>query len=246
MADEIEDERALERKARKTAWTKAWRAANKEKVAAYSKKHYEKTADKRRAHGREANRKRRETDPDYDRKVAARYREAHPERAKESAKKSRLKHVEKRREQCRVWHASHPEYNKTAYAKRLALNPNMHAEQYAANRERMSATAKAWRLANPKKARDILNKSEQKRRAAKRGCAENFTLAEIRALRLKTGNRCAYCGNKEKRLTIDHITPLAKGGSNSIRNIQFLCKSCNSKKQDRDPITFAQSLGYLL
>lgn len=46
------------------------------------------------------------------------------------------------------------------------------------------------------------------------------------------GNRCVICLS-DKRIEVDHITPLSKGGTNSIDNLQPLCKSCNSAKGNR-------------
>lgn len=44
--------------------------------------------------------------------------------------------------------------------------------------------------------------------------------------------RCPRCKRKAQ-LTIDHIKPLSKGGKLHIRNLQPLCKSCNSSKLNR-------------
>jgi len=41
--------------------------------------------------------------------------------------------------------------------------------------------------------------------------------------------KCVKCGNVEK-LEFDHIIPLAKGGSDTERNIQLLCEMCNRVK----------------
>jgi len=42
----------------------------------------------------------------------------------------------------------------------------------------------------------------------------------------RDGYRCLRC-HREDRLTIDHIIPLSKGGSNSMDNYQTLCSPCN-------------------
>ncbi|MBN1348076.1 HNH endonuclease [candidate division KSB1 bacterium] len=48
---------------------------------------------------------------------------------------------------------------------------------------------------------------------------------------------CHYCGCKfpPEALTMDHITPLARGGKSTKGNIVVCCKKCNSHKKYHTP-----------
>ena len=41
--------------------------------------------------------------------------------------------------------------------------------------------------------------------------------------------KCAYC-ESEENLTLDHITPRAKGGNDRITNLVCACDACNKSK----------------
>lgn len=47
-------------------------------------------------------------------------------------------------------------------------------------------------------------------------------------------HQCNFCGST-KRLQIDHIHPISKGGKSNKENLQILCQPCNLKKFNKLP-----------
>ena len=47
--------------------------------------------------------------------------------------------------------------------------------------------------------------------------------------------KCAYCGTRKERLSIDHIIPKSRGGKTNFENCVAACKACNLRKGGRTP-----------
>ena len=69
-------------------------------------------------------------------------------------------------------------------------------------------------------------------KALRRSVSGSFTRDDLVNRFAQYGNKCAHCGSAE-HITVDHIVPISRGGTNHIDNIQPLCKSCNSRKGAR-------------
>lgn len=61
-----------------------------------------------------------------------------------------------------------------------------------------------------------------------------FTYDERVAILKSTGGKCACCGRKltTKTLTVEHIIPISRGGTNDMENLTALCETCNKDKSN--------------
>ncbi len=73
----------------------------------------------------------------------------------------------------------------------------------------------------------LLNENKRKRR--------NISLKDRWFILKRDNYQCVKCGLRppEVTLEIDHILPFAKGGLDSVQNLQTLCNYCNQGKKDR-------------
>lgn len=65
------------------------------------------------------------------------------------------------------------------------------------------------------------------------------------AIYLRDGLSCAYCGASVEdgaQLSLDHVQPHSKGGSNDASNLVTCCSRCNSARGDRPVAAFARSV----
>ncbi len=81
--------------------------------------------------------------------------------------------------------------------------------------------------------KELMSVRRHTRRARERA-GGTHTAREWELVKIQYGYRCAYCGIKPLCLTKDHVTPLAKNGTNDIANIVPACRHCNSVKHTNE------------
>jgi 5-methylcytosine-specific restriction endonuclease McrA len=130
-------------------------------------------------------------------------------------------HREEVRVRGAVWYAANRE--------RLAA---IHRVAHEANRERDARVAQAWRKAHPEENRE----KTRQRRARLRGNGPVERISE-QAVYDRDGGLCRLCGKPVRRdqMSLDHIVPIAAGGSHTTLNVQLAHRLCNYRRQHRGP-----------
>lgn len=98
--------------------------------------------------------------------------------------------------------------------------------RYPAEREKRIAYATDYFRRNP----HVAQATKRNRRSS--AAQGKVSPVDWLALCRRFEHRCAYCGAKEP-LTMDHVVPLVRGGTNFIGNILPACRTCNCRKQGR-------------
>ena len=185
-----------------------------------------------------------------------------------ATRRHRAKDPEANRAQQREARHKAPEksraYVKKHRLKQIAKNPNYYSDRYHANQEIHDAASKKWRAKNPDKVNassqryrkrhpDIINAASDRKRARKaRAAINDLTTAQRESVIAAAKGVCTYCPvykpdclscrKATHKLTVDHITALAKGGNHTLHNLVACCHSCNSKKKTNPAPLLVQPL----
>lgn len=150
---------------------------------------------------------------------------------------------EKVNAQIYAWNAVNREKVNARTAAWKLANPEKIKTYVAANSEKLKAQSIAWRKANPKAVR-IFYQNRLARKRENGGTLSKGLSAKLFALQK---GKCPCCKQPlGDNYHLDHVIPVALGGSNTDDNIQLLRSTCNHQKSAKHPIDFMQQRGFLL
>jgi 5-methylcytosine-specific restriction endonuclease McrA len=197
------------------AYNKTYYEQNREKVLAYTSQWAKDNRDKRNEqmrHWREAN-------PERAKEIRARSHEAHKDKNNARSKRYREENREAFLAMLSRWYAANKGHV-AAYNK----------AKYEANPGEMVERSRKWREANPEAVAAMC----RLRRARRFAAGGTHTTEDIERLLIAQDHTCAnpYCRADltSAKKELDHKQPLARGGSDGIDNLQWLCAPCNRRK----------------
>lgn len=187
-------------------------------------------------------------------KVRARqkaYREKNKEKLKEDFRERYAKNNDAIRSRVKEYAIANKEKIKERRAEIYASNPEVVRERVnkyrVANLEKVKKAKAEYRIKNPEKVKALAIVSSHGRRARLKAAAGKLSRDIFQRLVVLQMGRCACCrvALLSAKPHLDHVIPLAAGGSNSDDNVQLLCSDCNLSKGKKDPVQFMQERGFL-
>lgn len=208
------------------------RAAARVRASTWFREHPDRVAEYRVANRDrilQANRDYARADPDWARERARRWQEANPDRVVAAKERSRDSGAD--RERAKRSRMRDPE----GYRQRLR-------ERYWADPVTARLQAKEWAQLNPEKMRAMNRRNNRRRKAARRGATKFDSFDSISVFE-RDGWTCQLCGEAidpglgwpdRMCATLDHVKPVARGGQDTLDNVQAAHYSCNSSKRHWD------------
>lgn len=126
------------------------------------------------------------------------------------------------------------------------------------NKDRVREYKLGYRMANlfsiRQKAREFIKANHDRlkfvykaNKAKRRAAGKKVSPSEIQTILKSQQYKCVACRvNIRSHFHLDHILPIALGGTNERTNLQCLCQTCNLSKSKKHPIDFMQQRGFLL
>jgi hypothetical protein len=118
-------------------------------------------------------------------------------------------------------------------------NPERHKENlrrwYEANKERVARNKQLWTLLHPGAAIHSHRLSKAKRYNAEIG---DLTIPLWEEQLEYFNYACAYCFEPLVVITMDHMSPLSRGGPHDIANVVPCCNICNVRKFDKNLLEY--------
>lgn len=134
--------------------------------------------------------------------------------------------------------------NREYRVKNASLVKARKADYFQRNKARLIEKTYAHRRKNPERLRELARGWSNRRRTLVAGGLTAKQQADWASAQKKV---CHWCGKAcAKKYHIDHVQPLSRGGKHEVRNLCIACPPCNLRKNNKDPIEWAQSLGKLL
>ena len=174
--------------------------------------------------------------------LTAAWREANRELLRQKSTIYRAENPEKRKASVLAWDMANRERNNARHRANYAADPEKHKAQDRAyhkdHREQDTARMARWRAANPDRAREGIRRYRTLKLNA------YVAPVDFEFIYQRDKGLCQICLKpvERTRATLDHIIPLARGGTHEPNNVQIAHGSCNSSKGVR----ILTKSGYLL